>query len=90
MSHKGKALIYSVIITEELESFVSSYHIPSWLSPRLLGPAESATCSPECIVIYTLSFSFCGVRYPFIFQDGTTQVLWHPLFSGSSSCISEN
>ncbi|MFS8027752.1 hypothetical protein Hanom_Chr16g01502401 [Helianthus anomalus] len=41
-----------------MESFITSYRIPSKLSPRLPSPNDPATCSPERVVIYTLSFSF--------------------------------
>ncbi|KAM0012623.1 hypothetical protein Hdeb2414_s0050g00750861 [Helianthus debilis subsp. tardiflorus] len=63
MSRKGRALIYSVITPENLKSFVSSYRIPSGLSPRMSGPTEPITCSSERIVIHSLSFSVCGVWY---------------------------
>ncbi|MFS7955666.1 hypothetical protein Hanom_Chr07g00645331 [Helianthus anomalus] len=64
MSQKGKASICSIITQEELESFITSYRIPPELLPCLPDPDDPATCSPERIVIYTLSFSFCCVRYP--------------------------
>ncbi|KAL9997621.1 hypothetical protein Hdeb2414_s0023g00643651 [Helianthus debilis subsp. tardiflorus] len=35
MSRKGRASIRSIITQEELESFVTSYHIPLELSPSL-------------------------------------------------------
>ncbi|KAJ0694829.1 hypothetical protein HanPI659440_Chr15g0613251 [Helianthus annuus] len=64
MSRKGRALILSIVTQEELESFVTSYRIPSNLLPSLPGPNDPVTYSSERIVIYTLSFSFSGVRYP--------------------------
>ncbi|MFS7988315.1 hypothetical protein Hanom_Chr11g01033321 [Helianthus anomalus] len=33
-------------------------------SPCLPVPDDPAVCTPERIVLYTLAFSFCGVRYP--------------------------
>ncbi|KAM0012512.1 hypothetical protein Hdeb2414_s0052g00752971 [Helianthus debilis subsp. tardiflorus] len=64
MSQKGKASIRSIITQEELESFIISYRIPPELLPCLPGPDDPTTCSLERIVIYTLSFSFCCIRYP--------------------------
>ncbi|MFS7920561.1 hypothetical protein Hanom_Chr03g00226301 [Helianthus anomalus] len=37
---------------------------PRTVSPTLPGPDDPAFCTPERIVIYTLAFSSCGVRYP--------------------------
>ncbi|KAJ0773807.1 hypothetical protein HanOQP8_Chr03g0104551 [Helianthus annuus] len=64
MSRKGRSSIRSIITQEELESFAASYRSPPELAPRLPSSDDPATCSPERIVIYTLSFSFCGVWYP--------------------------
>ncbi|KAJ0620663.1 hypothetical protein HanRHA438_Chr01g0000041 [Helianthus annuus] len=64
MSKKGRSLIRSILTKEDLESFVATYTIPSEFSPSLPGPDDLADCTPERIVVYTLSFSFCGVHYP--------------------------
>ncbi|KAF5766354.1 hypothetical protein HanRHA438_Chr15g0726711 [Helianthus annuus] len=64
MTRKGRSSIRSIITQDELDSFVASYRISSEFAPRLPGPNDPATCSPERIVIYTLSFSFCGIRHP--------------------------
>ncbi|KAF5759817.1 hypothetical protein HanXRQr2_Chr16g0745951 [Helianthus annuus] len=64
MSRKGRSSIRCIITKDELDSFVVSYKIPSEFAPRLPGSNDLATYSPERIVIYTLSFSCCGVRYP--------------------------
>ncbi|MFS8006216.1 hypothetical protein Hanom_Chr14g01246631 [Helianthus anomalus] len=44
-------------------------------SPILPGPDESAECTPNRIVIYTLSFTSCGVRYPL--PPFKVDLLWH-------------
>ncbi|KAJ0436455.1 hypothetical protein HanHA300_Chr16g0591011 [Helianthus annuus] len=64
MSRTGRSLIRSILTKEDLESFVATYQIPSEFSPCLPGPDDPAQCTLERIVLYTLSFSFCGVRYP--------------------------
>ncbi|MFS8023582.1 hypothetical protein Hanom_Chr16g01453121 [Helianthus anomalus] len=64
MSRKGRVLIYSVVTPEQLKLFVSTYRIHLGISPRLSGLTEPPTCLSERIVIYTLSFPFCGVWYP--------------------------
>ncbi|MFS7931228.1 hypothetical protein Hanom_Chr04g00353541 [Helianthus anomalus] len=64
MSHTGRSTIRSVLTARDLESFVETYKIPERFSPTLPGPDDSAECTPDRIVIYTLSFSSCGVRYP--------------------------
>ncbi|KAJ0511126.1 hypothetical protein HanIR_Chr11g0548491 [Helianthus annuus] len=64
MSRKGRPSIHSILTKVDLESFVAAYKIPPDFSPSLPGLIDPAVCSPELIVIYTLSFSFCGVRYP--------------------------
>ncbi|MFS7988348.1 hypothetical protein Hanom_Chr11g01033751 [Helianthus anomalus] len=63
MSRKGRSLIRFILTKEDLESFVATYKIPSEFAPSLPGPNDPAVCSPERIVVYTLSFSLCGVRY---------------------------
>ncbi|KAJ0782885.1 hypothetical protein HanLR1_Chr01g0013281 [Helianthus annuus] len=64
MSRKGRSLIRSIGTKEELESFFTAYKIWSEFTPSLPGLNDPVVCSPERIVVYTLSFSFCGVRYP--------------------------
>uniref|UniRef100_A0A251S152 Transposase (putative) gypsy type domain-containing protein n=1 Tax=Helianthus annuus TaxID=4232 RepID=A0A251S152_HELAN len=64
MSHTGRSSIRSVLTERDLESFVEAYKIPERFSPILPGSDDSAECTPNRIVIYTLSFSSCGVRYP--------------------------
>ncbi|MFS7957814.1 hypothetical protein Hanom_Chr07g00670821 [Helianthus anomalus] len=57
-------MIWSVLTVKDLESFVETYKIPEHFSPTLPGPNEPAECTPDRIVLYTLVFSSCGVRYP--------------------------
>ncbi|KAJ0806355.1 hypothetical protein HanPI659440_Chr02g0088561 [Helianthus annuus] len=64
MSRTSSSSIRSVLMAKDLESFVEAYKIPKRFSPTLPGPSDSAECTPDRIVIYTLSFSSCGVRYP--------------------------
>ncbi|KAJ0779998.1 hypothetical protein HanPI659440_Chr06g0232721 [Helianthus annuus] len=64
MSRTSRSTIRSVLTVRDLESFVETYKIPERFSPTLLGPDDSAECTPDRIVLYTLSFSSCGVRYP--------------------------
>ncbi|KAF5760236.1 hypothetical protein HanRHA438_Chr16g0762841 [Helianthus annuus] len=64
MSHTCRSTIRFVLTTRDLESFVETYRIPERFSPTLPGPDDSAECTPDRIVLYTLSFSSCGVRYP--------------------------
>ncbi|KAM0025432.1 hypothetical protein Hdeb2414_s0021g00574551 [Helianthus debilis subsp. tardiflorus] len=64
MSCTGRSMIRSVLTEKDLESFVETYKIPERFSPTLPGPDDSAECTPDRIVLYTLSFSSCGVRYP--------------------------
>ncbi|KAF5786283.1 hypothetical protein HanRHA438_Chr10g0450981 [Helianthus annuus] len=64
MSRTGRSSIRSVLTAKDLEVFVDAYQIPECFSPTLPGPDEPAECTPDRIVIYTLSFSSCGVRYP--------------------------
>ncbi|MFS8009906.1 hypothetical protein Hanom_Chr14g01290821 [Helianthus anomalus] len=64
MSRKDRSIIYSVVAREDPQVFVSTYHIPSDLSPCLLGPSDPEICSLERMVIYTPSFSLCRVCYP--------------------------
>ncbi|KAJ0688689.1 hypothetical protein HanRHA438_Chr11g0494031 [Helianthus annuus] len=64
MSRTGRSMIRSVLTAKDLESFVETYKIPERFSPTLPGPDDSAECTPDQIVLYTLSFSSCGVRYP--------------------------
>ncbi|MFS7990970.1 hypothetical protein Hanom_Chr12g01065241 [Helianthus anomalus] len=64
MSRTGRSVIRSVLTAKDLESFVETYKIPDRFSPTLPGPDESAECTPDWIVLYTLAFSSCGVRYP--------------------------
>ncbi|MFS7929101.1 hypothetical protein Hanom_Chr04g00328561 [Helianthus anomalus] len=64
MNCTGRSLIRSILVARDLESFVEAYNIPERFSPTLPGPDDSAECTPDRIVIYTLSFSSCGVHYP--------------------------
>ncbi|KAM0037706.1 hypothetical protein Hdeb2414_s0013g00406411 [Helianthus debilis subsp. tardiflorus] len=64
MSRTGRSMIRFVLTAKDLESFVETYRIPERFSPTLLGPDDSAECTPDQIVLCTLSFSSCGVRYP--------------------------
>ncbi|KAF5814091.1 hypothetical protein HanRHA438_Chr00c03g0844461 [Helianthus annuus] len=64
MSRTGRSMIRSVLTAKDLESFVEIYKIPKRFSPTLPGPDDSAEYTPDRIVLYTLSFSSCGVRYP--------------------------
>ncbi|KAJ0671348.1 hypothetical protein HanOQP8_Chr13g0484531 [Helianthus annuus] len=64
MSRTGRSMIRSVLTAKDLESFVETYKIPERFSPTLPGPDDSAECTPDRIVLYTLSFSSYGVRYP--------------------------
>ncbi|KAF5778703.1 hypothetical protein HanRHA438_Chr12g0561911 [Helianthus annuus] len=64
MSRTGRSLIHSVLTKEDVESFVAIYQIPKRFSPTLPGTDDPAVCTSEKIVLYTLAFSFCGVRYP--------------------------
>ncbi|MFS7919005.1 hypothetical protein Hanom_Chr03g00207851 [Helianthus anomalus] len=64
MNRKDRSTIHSIVTQDDLQSFISSYYIPLSLSPHLSGPLEPASCSSKRTVIYTPSFSFCGVRYP--------------------------
>ncbi|KAJ0764489.1 hypothetical protein HanPI659440_Chr08g0292761 [Helianthus annuus] len=67
MSRKGRSLICSILTREDLESFVTAYKIPPEIAPSLPGPNDSAVCLRETIVVYTLSFSLCGVHYSLSF-----------------------
>ncbi|MFS7927189.1 hypothetical protein Hanom_Chr04g00306031 [Helianthus anomalus] len=64
MSRTDRYTIRSVLTARDLESFVETYKIPERFSPTLHGPDDSAECTPDRIVLYTLSFSSCAVRYP--------------------------
>ncbi|KAJ0691874.1 hypothetical protein HanPI659440_Chr15g0579761 [Helianthus annuus] len=64
MSCTGRSMIRSVLKAKDLESFVDTYKIPRRFSTTLPGPDDSADCTPDMIVLYTLAFSSCGVRYP--------------------------
>ncbi|KAJ0709143.1 hypothetical protein HanLR1_Chr09g0337021 [Helianthus annuus] len=64
MSRIGRSMIPYVLTSKDLESFVETYRIPERFSPTLPGPGDSAKCTPDRIVLNTLSFSSCGVRYP--------------------------
>ncbi|KAJ0669039.1 hypothetical protein HanPI659440_Chr17g0696531 [Helianthus annuus] len=64
MSCTGRSSIRSVLTAKDLEAFVDAYKIPEHFPPTLPGPDESAECTHDRIVIYTLSFSSCGVCYP--------------------------
>ncbi|KAL9997516.1 hypothetical protein Hdeb2414_s0006g00220411 [Helianthus debilis subsp. tardiflorus] len=66
MSHTSRSSIRSVLMVKDLEAFVDAYKIPKHFSPILPGPDESTECTPDRIVIYTLSFSSCGVCYPLV------------------------
>ncbi|MFS7953029.1 hypothetical protein Hanom_Chr07g00613851 [Helianthus anomalus] len=63
MSRIGRSSIRPVLTVKDLEAFVDAYQIPERFSPTLSRPDEPAECTPDRIVIYTLSFSSCGVRY---------------------------
>ncbi|KAM0037112.1 hypothetical protein Hdeb2414_s0014g00434481 [Helianthus debilis subsp. tardiflorus] len=65
MSRTSRSSIQSVLTVKDLEVFVDAYKIPERFSPTLPGPDESAECTLDRIIIYTLSFSSYGVRYPF-------------------------
>ncbi|KAJ0435247.1 hypothetical protein HanIR_Chr17g0891221 [Helianthus annuus] len=60
----GRSVIKSVLTTKELRSFVETFAIPEQLSPTLPDPDEPAVFTPDVIPLYTLAFSYCGVRYP--------------------------
>ncbi|MFS8024647.1 hypothetical protein Hanom_Chr16g01465811 [Helianthus anomalus] len=86
MSRTGRSMICSVLTAKDLESFVDTYKIPERFSPTLPGPDDSAECTPDWIVLYTLAFSSYGVRYPISsfkvdllrhFKVHFSQ--WHPL-----------
>ncbi|KAJ0589551.1 hypothetical protein HanPI659440_Chr04g0167831 [Helianthus annuus] len=64
MRRTGCSTIRSILTTRDLESFVKTYRVPERFSPTLPGPDDSVECTPDRIVLYTLSFSSCGVRYP--------------------------
>ncbi|MFS7976074.1 hypothetical protein Hanom_Chr10g00888181 [Helianthus anomalus] len=64
MSRTVRSTIRSVLTTRDLESFVETYKILEHFSPTLPCPDDSAECTPDRVVLYTLSFSTCGVRYP--------------------------
>ncbi|KAJ0795255.1 hypothetical protein HanPI659440_Chr04g0148371 [Helianthus annuus] len=64
MSRTGRSSIRSVLTAKGVEACVDAYKTPECFSPILPGPDESAECTPDRIVIYTLSFSSCGVLYP--------------------------
>ncbi|KAJ0595867.1 hypothetical protein HanRHA438_Chr04g0160291 [Helianthus annuus] len=64
MSRTGRSSIRSVLTAKDLKAFVDAYKIPGRFSSILSRPDESAKCIPDRIVIYTLSFSSCGVPYP--------------------------
>ncbi|KAM0009873.1 hypothetical protein Hdeb2414_s0084g00782471 [Helianthus debilis subsp. tardiflorus] len=64
MSRIGRSSIRSVLMAKDLEIFVDTYQIMERFSLTLPGPDDPAEYSPERIVIYTLTFSSCGVRYP--------------------------
>ncbi|KAJ0494836.1 hypothetical protein HanIR_Chr12g0601971 [Helianthus annuus] len=64
MSRTGRSLIPSILTKEDLESFVTTYQIPERFYPSLPDLDDPAVCTPERIVLYTLAFSFCGIRYP--------------------------
>ncbi|MFS7955820.1 hypothetical protein Hanom_Chr07g00647171 [Helianthus anomalus] len=64
MSRTGRSMIHSVLTAKDLDSFIDTYKIPRRISPTLPSPDDSAECTPDRIVLYTLVFSTCGVRYP--------------------------
>ncbi|MFS7890261.1 hypothetical protein Hanom_Chr00s000016g01616641 [Helianthus anomalus] len=47
-----------------IQYIVDTHQILERFSPTLPGPNDPAVCTPERIILYTLAFSFCGVRYP--------------------------
>ncbi|KAJ0818933.1 hypothetical protein HanLR1_Chr00c0284g0735281 [Helianthus annuus] len=51
-------------MAKDLEIFVETYQIPERFSPTLPRPDDPAKCTSERIVLYTPTFSSCGVRYP--------------------------
>ncbi|MFS8025954.1 hypothetical protein Hanom_Chr16g01481241 [Helianthus anomalus] len=63
MSRTSRSMIRSVLSVKDLEFFVETYRIPERFSPTLPDLDDSAECTPDRIVLYTLSFSSCGVRY---------------------------
>ncbi|KAF5814036.1 hypothetical protein HanRHA438_Chr03g0116651 [Helianthus annuus] len=64
MSRTRRLLICSILTKEDLDPFIATYQIPSEFSPCLPDPDDLADCTLESIVLYTLSFSICGVGYP--------------------------
>ncbi|KAM0019055.1 hypothetical protein Hdeb2414_s0026g00681091 [Helianthus debilis subsp. tardiflorus] len=63
MSRTGRSAIRSVLTAKDLKSFAETYNIPERFSPTLPGPDEPAECTPDRIVLNTLAFSSCGIRY---------------------------
>ncbi|MFS7993896.1 hypothetical protein Hanom_Chr12g01099581 [Helianthus anomalus] len=57
MSRTVRSRSRSVLTARDLESFVETYKIPERFSPTLPGPDDSAECTPDRIVLYTMSFS---------------------------------
>ncbi|MFS8018875.1 hypothetical protein Hanom_Chr15g01397271 [Helianthus anomalus] len=64
MSCTSHSMNRFVLTPKDLESFIETYKIPERFSPTLPGPDDSAECTSDRIVLYTLAFSSCGVRYP--------------------------
>ncbi|KAF5759005.1 hypothetical protein HanXRQr2_Chr16g0735991 [Helianthus annuus] len=64
MRRTGRSSIRSVLTAKDLGTFVDTYKILERFSPTLPRPDDPVECSPNRILIYTLSFSSCGVRYP--------------------------
>ncbi|MFS7935978.1 hypothetical protein Hanom_Chr05g00409961 [Helianthus anomalus] len=64
MSRTGRTSTRSVLTAKDLVIFMDTYRIPEWFSLTLPGPDDPAECTSERIVVYTPSFSLCGVCYP--------------------------
>ncbi|KAM0052298.1 hypothetical protein Hdeb2414_s0007g00246601 [Helianthus debilis subsp. tardiflorus] len=90
MSRTGRSMIRSVLTAKDQESFGETYNIPEHFSPTLPGPNESAKCTPDRIVLYTMAFSSCGVRYPhFSLQDSPIASLRSSFLSIAPSRVYE-
>ncbi|MFS7948176.1 hypothetical protein Hanom_Chr06g00556921 [Helianthus anomalus] len=63
-STTGDGYRVALLTKKDLEIFVDTYQIREQFSPTLPSPDDPVECTPERIVLYTLAFSSCGVRYP--------------------------
>ncbi|MFS7948179.1 hypothetical protein Hanom_Chr06g00556951 [Helianthus anomalus] len=63
-STTGDGYRVALLTKKDLEIFVDTYQIREQVSPTLPSPDDPVECTPERIVLYTLAFSSCGVRYP--------------------------